>query len=93
MSSPSGSWERDVPAPLEGERGYRGSAVTRETVWAILEDPSAAPQVRVRVAETLRVSMGEAPRLRIAALETASPEIHAAFRRAERRALAIDDEG
>jgi len=82
----------DVPAQLEGDRVYRGSAVTREAVWAILEDPTAPPQARVRVAETLRVSMGEAPRLRIAADEAASPEVRVVLLRAERRALAIDDE-
>jgi hypothetical protein len=56
-----------------GARGYRDPVVTRDAVWAILEDPTAPPVARARSAAALRVSTAEAPRLRLAVTSTADP--------------------
>jgi len=58
------------------DRGsYRDQAVSRDMVWAIVEDPAAPPRARVQSAVALRVSAEEAPRLRAAAAATADPDV------------------
>jgi hypothetical protein len=58
-----------------GARGYRDPVVTRDAVWAILEDPAAPRVARARSAAALRVSADERPRLRVAVTSTADPEL------------------
>lgn len=69
------------------EDGYRGLAVPRSALWALVEDTSAPPHSRVRAAVALRVSTDEAPHLRVVAKCSAHSDLADAL-----DAVAADEE-
>jgi hypothetical protein len=61
--------------------GYRDAALRDDDLWRLVEDPSAAPDVRAGAAFVLRGSLDDAgrARVRVAAEATASPKLRFAL--------------
>lgn len=65
----------------ETTAGYRGLAVPRDRLWAIVESPSADPSAREGAALALHASLDESGRARLASLAhtSASPRLRVAL--------------
>lgn len=76
------TWMRDMRVVGTGEMsGYRASAIPRERLWAVVENPSADRSAREGAALALSASIDEEERARLRALahRTASPRLRIAL--------------
>lgn len=68
--------------------GYRGAAIEADDLWAVLEDPDAAPELRVAATRILRESAAPEVRTRIANAVAAVRDEETSLR----LRIALDDE-
>lgn len=70
-------WLTGLRSLALGDGAYRSSTVSRDDLWEAVEDPAAAPPVRVGAAIALRphTSPEDQARLRIVLDDTATPEV------------------
>ncbi len=75
------AWLRSVQPPVPGAASYREAAMPSETLWRVLEDPTAAPTARAAAAFALRKHLDEESRARVArvAEACAAPKLRVAL--------------
>jgi hypothetical protein len=83
LLSPSGRRASEWVRALRAVGGYRSSVIPKDTLWRIVEDPSADPPVRagaaVALSGVLGLDEGERRRLRVASQACAARKLRVAF--------------
>jgi hypothetical protein len=79
----SGATAEQLVHAAAGGADYRGAALTRDQLWALVEGPEVDASARQAAAEALAKTgdEGERKRLRVAAEHCASPEVRVAIER------------
>jgi hypothetical protein len=75
------TWIHDMGALGHVESGYRAIAIPRERLWAVLENPAAAPSAREGAALALHALLDDEERVRLLSIahKSASPRLRIAI--------------